>query len=98
MDHEPLPSSAERPPRTPAYWTARDTALRTQVQLSEMPGPPEQGAPICACGGSWRYVLLAHPTHAIWRCLHDGQLYRGTTPIEEAEPRSEVDLPNSHPQ
>jgi hypothetical protein len=91
----PLPALAEQPPSSPAHWTARDAALRTQVQLPALPGTSEQGAPACACGGTWRYVLLAHPEHPIWRCLHDGQLHRGTIPIVEVEPSPAAGLPES---
>jgi hypothetical protein len=88
MEPEP-PAPAGQPPNAPERWAARDAVLRTQLLLSRELGPPEEGEPRCACGGTWRYVLLAHPAQPIWRCLHDGQLHRGVTAIaEDDQPRA----------
>jgi hypothetical protein len=83
----PADRDGNRPPTRPERWADRDRAFATQIRLSVGERAPERGGTPCSCGGTWRYVLLPHAAHPLWRCLHCGRLHRGDLPIpEEADP------------
>jgi len=70
-------SVADQPPTHPDAWAAHDRAFATPIRLSVGMRASEQGDMPCACGGTWRDVLLPHAKHPLWRCLHCGGLHHG---------------------
>ena len=81
----PPRDDADRPPTPPGRWAKRDRALGAQVRLRAQAPSPIRGEPPCDCGGRWRYALLPHARHPLWRCLHCGGLHRGDQRIPEAD-------------
>lgn len=76
----------DRPPTLPEAWAARDATLGRELRLPAGDKEPVHGKPSCRCGGSWRYLLLPHAHHPLWRCLHCGILHRGDQPLPEDPP------------
>ena len=84
-------------PTQPDHWADRDRLFGTQIRLPVQQQVPVQAETPCDCNGTWRYVLLPHAHHPVWRCLHCGSLYhrslhRGDQRIPEA-----VDSPDRSP-
>lgn len=80
-----MPRPASPPSHRPAAWADRDAALATQIALAPGDAAAEVGRPPCRCGGTWRYPLLPHGRHPLWRCLHCGTLHLGAHAVAEDE-------------